>query len=273
MPDVFEKFLANPPSYEELDALFASAGAWAPMCVKDDNTPVASGKEGSFLALPDENGGMPILRCPSFFDALDMPPWLQDMFVRPLKERFNFDCNIIKVQKYVNGQSGIAKHTDKGLDLAADSPIFFFRINKEAGSIRSVVFEFKENDGAPVLRYPLKSNDLLLITAQENQQTVHYVPVTEDETDSIPATECISLVFRNSGTYRMPVTGQIYGIGAKYPTWEARREAVEGADAVDIRNDTFQRETLHKLYRFENTKDLSKIDTYALFEEIRQRTY
>ncbi|AYV86420.1 MAG: 2OG-FeII oxygenase [Sylvanvirus sp.] len=260
MPQIFNDFLFNPPTFEELDRKLYDSKILEPMCIVDKNTPIKSKKEGSFLGIQDSHGSLPMIRCPSFFECADTPPWMREMLIEPLKQQLNFECNIIKVQKYINGQSGITHHTDKGIDLVWNSPIYVYRINKDVTKTRCLCFQDKTSK--QVTSFEMPHNSLLKIEFKENQHMVHFVPLLEQDASS----ECISFVFRQSGTFRTQ-EGLIYGQGAKYATYEERQQ-----DSTPSSYDRSSKEILD-MYRFENITDLNETSPELSFSKVREQTF
>lgn len=264
MPVLTENFLETPPTYEELDKLLEANGAWNVMSIVSADKPMKSGKMGSFIGIPDENNSFPILRCPSFYDCILMEDWMKQMFIEPLFKQFGFRCNIVKVQKYINGECGISKHCDKGIDLFPADPIFIFRINKNLDKTRSLCFCHKTNTSEETYKYDLQSNSLLRISYEENQQLLHYVPMEEENGSE----ESISFVFRNSGTFRNRDTNQIYGLGAKFNTYDERL-----ASDLEPMSDARGTEEILEMYRIENTEVLPSVNYDRILQKVREASY
>lgn len=266
MPKFTENYLSTPPTFEELDKIIGDAGLWEPMCVKNRETPIRSGKKGAFAGIPDSNQGMPILRCPSFFETKLLPKELQTMFP-------DIDFNIVKAQKYIRGIEGITPHSDKCIDIEKGTSIWIYRINKDNG-YRSLYFsdskalrpgnstiqEIGRTDKTGVQQFKMKSNSLVETTYEENQHMLHWVP-KEDAKDV--AEECISLVLRKSHTFRLP-SGAIYGKAAKYKTYKERIKSCE--TPINIRDDYSD---IIKMYGIENYTDI-RDEKCSEYEEILQ---
>lgn len=245
MPKVIKDFLETPLEYEKLDKLIDNAGLWTNMCVKDKFTPIKTGKKGCFIGKPDENGGLPILRCPSFFECRQIPNELKEI-INLFSNKIDF--NIIKIQKYIKGIEGISKHTDKCIDMEEGKSIYIYRINKENNKYRSLNFCEKENRNK-MESFELYNNTLLEIDYKENQKLLHWVPVEDSEDIT---TECISFVLRVSKTFQLK-SGHIYGQSAKYKTYIDRMNSSE--EPVDIRKNY---DNVIKMYNIENSTDISK---------------
>jgi len=245
MPKLIENFLPNPPNYDELDKIIDEAGLWESMCVKDRQTPVRTGKKGCFIGIPDEHGGLPILRCPSFFECKPVPEKLME-FLKLFSNSVDF--NIIKIQKYTKGVEGIARHSDKCIDMYDGVPVCIYRLNKENDKVRSLNFCHKENKN-DAHYFKMKSNSLIEIDYKENLRTVHWVPLEDDQNTT---SECISLVLRRSKTFQLP-SGHIYGGAAKYKSYEERMASKE--EPVNIRS---RYNNVINMYHIENTTDISE---------------
>lgn len=88
MPVVINNFLESPPSFDKLLSDLNDCDALEDMCIVSRNKPILSIKTGSFLGIPDSNGGLPYLTCPSFFESQPMPDWLKSLLIDKMKERF-----------------------------------------------------------------------------------------------------------------------------------------------------------------------------------------
>jgi len=244
MLEIIENFMKDPASYEELDEMIIEGNILEKMCIKNKNTPIKTGKQGCFLGYRDENNGLPILRCPSFFEAKDIPDKLLDYF-KQFKEKIKF--NIIKIQKYEKGVEGITKHSDKCLDMKEGENIYIYRINKEKDSYRSLVFCEKENHNK-ITSFKLKNNTLLKIPYNDNKKLLHYVP---KETDDNITSECYSFVFRVSDTF-ITDDGYVYGKGAKYKSYKERIENIKDKQK-DLRSNI---KDVIEMYKIENTTNI-----------------
>ena len=246
--------------FDTINGALIEAEAWQPMCVQEGK-PIKSGKQGSFLGVPDVHGGMPILRCPSFFDCLEADS------VRPILDRVNeltgHGCNIVKVQKYVPGVMGIAPHSDKCIDMAPGVPIYILRLNKERDSYRSLNFTHKKTGEKHEFR--MRHGDLMCIPYEVNLTYTHEVP---SESGPDIATECISFVFRQSGTFRLP-DGRIYGQSAIHKSYEGR--VADARPPVSVRDSSLMTEYVF-LYKFENETDLSNVSLTDLYQPFVQVT-
>lgn len=246
MPKVTEDFLEKTIKYDELDDIIEKANLWQNMCVKDKTTPIRSGKKGCFIGIPDEHSGLPILRCPSFFECRSIPNELKST-LNLFSDKIDF--NIIKIQKYIKGVEGISKHSDKCIDMEYDKPIYIYRLNKEDDKYRSLNFCEKENHNE-IQTFKLKSNSLLEINYKENQKLLHWVPL--ENSDDITS-ECISFVLRISKTFQLE-SGHIYGQSAKYKTFGDRMKAFD-VEPIDLRK---KYDNVIKMYNIENSTDISE---------------
>lgn len=243
-------FLDNPPNFESLLSDLESSNLFQDMCIVNKETPLSSDKKGSFVGVPDQHGGLPYLRCPSFFESIEMPIWLKSLIIDKINSSFQIESNSIKMQRYVLGKSGIGPHSDKLLDLVPGKSIFIYRINKD-DKPRSLCFKSKVTDEEFAVK--LRSNDLLEIKWTENQKYLHYVPVFEDEDTS---SDCISFVVREAHTFMDPVTKFKYGRSAKFQTFEERNSHPE-IEPIDMRDPRIL-EHIVNMYSFENSNDMSQ---------------
>ena len=237
LPITISQPFGAPFTYRELDNLLQEAGAWQPICVVPGKA-ISTGKQGSFMGLPDEHGGMPCLRCPSFHGCEIMPDFMHK-YLDAIFSCTGVRYNIVKVLKYIQGTEGIAAHSDKCIDLEVDTDILIYRMNSD-GNTRSLCF--RDKGTGREYTYLMRSNQLMSIPYNTNRSTVHYVPSEECCTP-----ECISFVFRVAHTFQKD--GMTYGQGAKYKTYHERLAAGVSANSPD----------LLELYRYENTNDTSSI--------------
>lgn len=140
------------------------------MCVRYKKIPIKTKNKFFFIGKRNDSGGMPILRCPSFFESKE----ILDELGKILK-KCNFNFNIIKIQKYRKNVMGINKHSDKIIDMKDGESIYIYRINKNTKKHRSIFFCKKENK-KEIFSYQLKNNSLIEITSKENKQLLHLVP-------------------------------------------------------------------------------------------------
>ena len=257
MPRVIENFVDCPIDYKTLDAWLNNSEGWNQV-MKIGGNEVKSNKIGAFYGIRDKHGSLPLFRCPSFERSIDMPHWMRETILAKFDERYN----LIKVQKYVNGQSGINRHADKALDLVPGSDILIYRINKDLTKQRSLIFKNKVSGEEESFR--LSSNSLLVITEEENKQNTHFVPEYEDDSTD----ECISFVIRQIGTFITP-DEKIYGIGATYSTFQER----EAAAGIPTPAPEELSAAILAMYRFENANDLTIHDPTKVYEEVRRLTF
>ena len=255
MPVTIDNYLSTQWSFEQVDEIMEKYGLWEKMCIKDKNTPIKTGKTGSFIGIPDEHGGYPVLRCPSYFDCKDIPQELMEMF-----KDLPFKFNIVKIQKYEKGIKGISPHADKVIDMDVNHPIYIYRINKEPKKYRSLCFCIKEGEGI-LTTYKLPSNSLVEISYEENLRLLHWVPV---ENDKDTTSQCISFVFRLANTFQLR-SGHVYGQGALFKSYEERMTSPnsgnhEGLRAWggDLKPEDLRKnnERCIKMFNLENKTDL-----------------
>ena len=265
MPQLLENIINNHLCYEVLDKLLENSGAWDKvMCIENINKPIITEKTGCFFGVPNNHGSLPYFRCPSFFESIVAPDWLQEKILKELNKYFDKNFNSIKVQKYINGKSGIGRHSDKAVDMHNDCPIVIYRVNKECDKTRSLCFRNKTTNEE--IKIDMPSNSLLIITPDENKKFVHYVPNEEDNATD----ECISFVFRKIDTFIDPFTKFKYGIGAKYKTYEERFSAKD-QEPIDMRDDKIKIDIV-RMYNFENTHDLTQDDPVEFYQNVINKT-
>jgi hypothetical protein len=176
-----------------------------------------------------------------------------------LNNKLNSNFNLIKIQQYTNGKSGIGRHSDKTLDMDPESNIVILRINKDIEKTRCIIFKDKTTGLEQI--YNMKSNSVLIITPDENKKMVHYVPENEHGASD----ECVSFVFRTIKTYMNPITNIKYGIGAKYQTYEERiaHSDEKPIDSSEITN------YIVSMYNYENTHDLTINNDLVYFNTVK----
>lgn len=268
MPICIENFLDEELSklftYDNIIAKLNENNNWGNV-MKINGQEVKSGKIGSFYGLADDHGSLPYFRCPSFDEAFGLTEWMK-LLLDTINTKLNSKSNLIKIQHYINGKSGIGSHSDKTLDMNPNENIIIFRINKDTDKTRCIIFKEKDQNNINETVYEMKSNSILIITPDENKRMVHYVPINEsDATD-----ECISFVFRSIGTFINPINKIKYGIGAKYNTWEERIAHME-EKPIEQKNIN---ELIVSMYHYENTTDLSKTDNIdqSYFDSVKNLT-
>jgi hypothetical protein len=251
MPKLYENYIGN-TDYDAINDMIEKANLWQSFCVKDQQTPIISNKKGGFMGFQDKNGAKPILRCPSWFETADVTEELCEF----LKQFKDLNFNIIKIQKYIKNVEGIAPHSDKCIDMDEES-IYIYRVCKDKDKCRSLYFCEKENK-KNIQEFKLKNDSLIEISYEENKRLLHWVP--KENSDEI-SDECISFVLRKSHTFRLK-TGEIYGKGAKYKTFEERmdKKSIDYNKIIDLRNNF---SNTKKMYNIENKTNLNnKCDVY-----------
>lgn len=273
MPTYIENFLDEELSklftYDNIIAKLNENNNWGDV-MKINGQEVKSGKVGSFYGVVNEHGFLPYFRCPSFDEAFGLTDWMK-LLLDTVCVRLGSKSNLIKIQHYVNGQSGIGSHSDKTLDMNPNENIIIYRINKNTDKTRCIIFKEKNSttltsSSLTEIKYNMKSNSVLIITPDENKRMVHYVPAQEND----GADECISFVFRSIGTFIDPLSKIKYGIGAKYSSYKERIEHMEEKPiAIKEINDL-----IVSMYHYENTTDLSKINNinYSYFDNVKNLT-
>lgn len=265
MPKLIENFIVDNVCYDTLNTLLENSGAWNDvMCIENKNKPIKSEKTGCFFGVRNDHGSLPYFRCPSFFEAVEIPTWLRENLLSEVNKYFDKEFNLVKIQKYVNGKSGIARHSDKGLDMDPDCPILIYRVNREREKTRSLSFKNKITGNE--IKIDMPSNSLVVITPVENKELVHYV--SNDESGA--SDECISFVFRKIDTYIDPSTNFKYGIGAKYKTYE-ERYAHADLNPVDMRDSKIITDIV-TMYNFENTHNLLEDDVSEFYNRVAELT-
>lgn len=256
MPQYFENIISL--DYNQLLEKLTKCSCWKPMQINEQK--VKSGKVGCFFGLRDKHNSLPYFRCPSFDEAYDAPEWLVDIITN-INDKFKSNSNLVKIQQYINGVSGIGRHSDKSLDMNSSENILILRVNKDTSQSRSIIFKNKTTGEEET--FHMKSGSVLVITPEENQKLVHYVPQEEDNA----SLECISFVFRSIGTFVSPESRIKYGIGAKFETYEERIAcSSQPTELVNLN------EAIVKMYHYENTNDLSVSKDNTYFEEVKSQT-
>jgi hypothetical protein len=254
MPAYIENFLNEELcqlfTYDNIVTKLNNSEHWGSV-MKINGKEIKSGKVGSFYGLLDENNSLPYFRCPSFDEAFELTEWMK-LLLNQINIKLNSKLNLIKIQHYINGKSGIGSHSDKTLDMNPNENIIIYRINKDLMKTRCIIFKEKNSNNQIETIYNMKSNSVLIITPDENKKMVHYVPVEENDASN----ECISFVFRSIGTFINPISKIKYGIGAKYSSYEERikylkEKPIEQKEINDL---------IISMYHYENTTDLSKIN-------------
>lgn len=261
MPEVFENFLGGTLTYDEIDRLIERIGMFDTFysCSSQSYNSKVNVIQGYYLGIPDEYGGYPIFRLPTVVRSRKIHKDLQgiiEQFREKFSEQFRekFPFNTVKINRYYKDIDGIAKHSDKTIDLEDGSDIYIYRLTKEKDQYRSLNFEYKKNNETK--EYKLKNDTLIKISYDENKKTVHWVP---RETE----TECISFIFRKCTTYKLD-DGRIYGSGARFKTYEDRMKSELDCSSTDNTTDLIKLFTLEDKY--ESVDD-------ELYEKIRYNTY
>jgi len=135
--------------------------------------------------------GTPWLRCPSISGAT-VGVWkgLVDNAAAMINRDFGVGVNIAKVQRYDDGNIGIASHSDKIIDLAEIVPIFNLRL----GATRAFVLQNKQT--GEKIRVDMPDNTLFVLGYQTNKEWRHAI---ERERG---AGVSYSIIFRQTVTFR-----------------------------------------------------------------------
>ena len=266
MPQYIENFLDETVllsyTYDNILNKLKEDYNWAIMKINEQE--VKSGKIGSFYGLKDEHGSLPYFRCPSFEECFEATEWMTEL-IHQVNSKLNAKTNLIKIQQYINGKSGIGRHSDKTLDMDPNENIIILRINKDTNKTRCIIF--KDKNTGDEEKFVMKSNSVLVISADENKKMVHYVPEHENENET--SEECLSFVFRTIGTFINPETKIKYGIGAKYETWEERIKHLSTEKPIEMKEINHH---IVSMYHYENTTDLSKEKNNEYFDTVKNLT-
>lgn len=192
-------------------------------------------KAGSFLGIPDSNGRVPWLRCPSIQDQTIHPMIQQTVCdLADLLVEHGLETNIVKAQHYAVAENGanrtaLGSHADKILDLDEHAPIAIFR----AGATRIITMTHKET--GETLDIPMPDGTLFVIPFEINLRWTHGISPDSDAGSSV------SLVFRKSVTFKDPETDRTYGPRCQAETPDALWD-----------QETLTRELI-RCFRIENT--------------------
>lgn len=267
MPQYIENFLDDNLilylSYESILNKLSEDNNWTIMKINEQQ--VKSGKIGSFYGIKDNYGSLPYFRCPSFNECFEATEWMKQL-ISEVNLKLNAKTNLIKIQQYINGKSGIGRHSDKTLDMDQNENIIILRINKDLDKNKTRCIIFKDKTTGDEEKFVMKSNSVLIITPDENKKLVHYVPEYEDESST--TSECISFVFRTIGTFINPETKIKYGIGAKY---ESYNERIKHLDETPIEMKEINNHIV-SMYHHENITDLTKEKNEQYFNIVKSLT-
>ena len=232
--DVYYNFLDEKNIYNKLmDEI-----RWGPMKIGQS----VSRRLASFQGVQKEDGTVPWLRCPSIEGQTIHPftPTIQKL-VEKVNTTFDTNVNIVKVQQYLHGNSTIALHGDKVIDLKEEEPIFIVRF----GATRTIVM--KQKDGNQSVKISMPNNTCFRLTYQDNLQWKH--GVLKEIMDSDEDTGSISVVLRESVTWRHQ-NGLLKGTRCGIPpqeetaaTWKAEKQENYNMAMV-------------KAYKLENASDI-----------------
>ena len=159
-------------------------------------------RTGSFECVRDpETGSKPILRCPSSEDNLATDAsGLVSNLIDDIEALTGHETNIVKIQKYDNGNIRIVKHSDKILDLDENTSIFILRI----GASRTCLLQNKTTKQK--IDFKVENGDLLVMSYKANTEWTHGIQCDRGLTEP-----SYSMVFRKSITFLDQDTGYVFG--------------------------------------------------------------
>ena len=165
-------------------------------------------RRGGFQGEFQENGTRVYFRCPSNSFIQRFTPCVQKM-INIINNTFiknELGINIVKYQKYHDGQSHIVKHSDKTLDLCPESKIYVARF----GSSRDFVLTHKTTGEKK--HFLIHDNTLIVMGLKTNADWYHSIVKTNDNNNV-----SISLILRRTETF-IRADNRIFGIGARFKT-------------------------------------------------------
>lgn len=190
------------------------------------------------------------LRCPSIEgQTIYEPTETVQTMVSEIRESFpelDHDWNIMKIQKYDDGQIGMKSHADKILDLAEGVPILIARF----GAARVAVLTHKESKEEEHIFMP--NNSLLVLSYADNLKYTHGVAEAPGLTGS-----SYSVVFRQSVTW-LHESGLVWGLRTPFKV-----EADLNRTAISHWTKEQQRKALVKVYSQENKDVNISLDDYS----------
>ncbi|PPJ52384.1 hypothetical protein CBER1_09792 [Cercospora berteroae] len=188
-------------------------------------------------ATVDEDGSMPVYRHPSD-QTLPVERWTPTVErIRQEAEKVaGHPLNHALIQLYRDGNDFISEHSDKTLDIVANSSI----INASFGAQRTMRIRTKRDKGdtTPVARttyrVPMPHNSMIMMSLPTNAEYLHAInwdrrPACElTDAEKAYGGQRISLTFRHIGTYLNNDSTVIWGDGAVGKTKSAARPVVNG---------------------------------------------
>jgi alkylated DNA repair dioxygenase AlkB len=166
-----------------------------------------------------------------------MSPTVQAI-AEQVRKKFGCHFNHVLIQLYRSGDDSISQHSDKTLDVVPNTPI----VNVSLGASRCFMIrsktKLKAGTGAEfVERITLPHNSLLAFGLETNRLSTHQIAADDRAPDQRRIDERglefggqrISLTFRAVGTFILPISGVVYGQGAK--TFKTRKAALIACSA------------------------------------------
>lgn len=193
-------------------------------------------RKGCFQGIPDLNGNMPWLRCPSIENQTIMPMSTSISYIHTfINNHFSHIVNIFKIQEYLNGEIIINSHSDKILDMELNVPIFIARF----GATRTMELTNKITNEIITLDMP--HNSLLCMSYDANLLWKH----------GIAADPSYSIVCRSSITYLHSRYALLYGERTPFKSINDLEKWIQCPNFMYMTRDQ-QRDEIVACYKKEN---------------------
>ncbi|KAM3424999.1 hypothetical protein BST61_g6969 [Cercospora zeina] len=189
----------------------------------------------------DEDGSTPVYRHPSD-QTLPVETWTPTVeTIRQEAEKVaGHPLNHALIQLYRDGNDFISEHSDKTLDIVADSRI----MNASFGAQRTMRIRTKQDKGSTdratrtTYRVPMPHNSLIMMSLPTNAEYLHAInwdrrPACElTDAEKAYGGQRISLTFRHIGTHLNSDSTLIWGDGAVGKSKSDARPVING-DAAE----------------------------------------
>jgi hypothetical protein len=171
---------------------------------------VGKGRRGTVLVAVDEQGGIPIVRTTTSYDAPAqrfgaIHGRLADEIrrVASLSHRFN---NAL-IEHYTRAYSTMKPHSDQALDLAEESTIALYSCYRDPERpTRRLRVRPKESGAA--FELPLAHGSVVTFSLDTNRRFVHAIELTSKSSDDGSDNEWIGITFRTSKTFVRFIDGE-----------------------------------------------------------------
>ncbi|KAF2216023.1 hypothetical protein CERZMDRAFT_34241 [Cercospora zeae-maydis SCOH1-5] len=189
----------------------------------------------------DEDGSTPVYRHPSD-QTLPVETWTPtvDQIRQEAEKVAGHPLNHALIQLYRNGNDFISEHSDKTLDIVANSSI----VNASFGAQRTMRIRTKRDKSSTdpatrtTYRVPMPHNSLILMSLSTNAEYLHAInwdrrPACElTDAEQAYGGQRISLTFRHIGTHLNSDSTLIWGDGAVGKSKSDARTVING-DAAE----------------------------------------